>query len=176
MERSIDFFEISSGSWGQGADLGVRRRYPATVLLPDGKVAIVSGYDATGANASWRNAHYVDPLPDGVVDAPELAVYCGSGVTAAPVAQRLVLAGREDVRLSRREPRKTRAEAVDIVMGAGRGHVLHSATCRHERILEDGELAGPTDGFVEPAGQESRVERLTASRGRHCPRHRRTPP
>ena len=31
--------------------------------------------------------------------APELAAYCGSGVTAAVIAQRLVLAGRDDVRL-----------------------------------------------------------------------------
>ena len=46
-----------------------------------------------------RNAYFVEPLPTGLVDAPELAVYCGSGVTAAPVAQRLVLAGRDDVRL-----------------------------------------------------------------------------
>jgi thiosulfate/3-mercaptopyruvate sulfurtransferase len=46
-----------------------------------------------------RNAHFVEPLPDGVLDAPELAVYCGSAVTAAVVAQRLVLAGRDDVRL-----------------------------------------------------------------------------
>jgi thiosulfate/3-mercaptopyruvate sulfurtransferase len=46
-----------------------------------------------------RNAYFVEPLPDRVVEAPELAVYCGSGVTAARVAQRLVLAGRDDVRL-----------------------------------------------------------------------------
>ena len=32
-------------------------------------------------------------------DAPELVAYCGSGVTACVVAQKLVLAGREDVRL-----------------------------------------------------------------------------
>jgi hypothetical protein len=63
MERSIDFFEISSGSWGQGADLGVRRRYPATVLLPDGKVIVASGYDATGANPLLGNAHYLDLRP-----------------------------------------------------------------------------------------------------------------
>jgi len=63
MERSIDFFELSSGTWGQGIDLGVRRRFPATVLLPDGKVLVVSGYDATYANPLIRNAHYLDPRP-----------------------------------------------------------------------------------------------------------------
>lgn len=63
MERSIDFFELSTGSWAQGIDLGVRRRYPATVLLPDGKVMVVSGYDATDVNPFIRNAHYLDPRP-----------------------------------------------------------------------------------------------------------------
>ena len=63
MERSIDVFELSSGSWGQGIDLGVRRRYPATVLLPDGKVMMVSGYDATYGNPYIRNAHYLDMRP-----------------------------------------------------------------------------------------------------------------
>jgi thiosulfate/3-mercaptopyruvate sulfurtransferase len=46
-----------------------------------------------------RNAYFLGPLPDDVLEAPELVVYCGSGVTAAPVVQRLVLAGREDARL-----------------------------------------------------------------------------
>jgi len=62
MERSIDFFELTSG-WGQGIDLGVRRRYPATVLLPDGKVLIVSGYDATETSPVIRSAHYLDARP-----------------------------------------------------------------------------------------------------------------
>ena len=46
-----------------------------------------------------RTAHFLEPLPADVLDAPELAVYCGSGVSAAPVVLRLVLAGRDDVRL-----------------------------------------------------------------------------
>jgi galactose oxidase-like protein len=62
MERSIDVFEISSASWAHG-DLGVRRRFPATVLLPDGKVMLVSGYDATNTNPVLRNAHYLDLRP-----------------------------------------------------------------------------------------------------------------
>jgi hypothetical protein len=63
MERSIDFFELSTAAWAQGIDLGVRRRYPATVLLPDGKVLIASGYDATYGNPTIRNAHYLDVRP-----------------------------------------------------------------------------------------------------------------
>jgi thiosulfate/3-mercaptopyruvate sulfurtransferase len=46
-----------------------------------------------------RNAFFEQPLPADAVDAPELVVYCGSGVTACVQVQRLVLAGREDARL-----------------------------------------------------------------------------
>lgn len=46
-----------------------------------------------------RHAFFEHPPPAGVLDAAELAVYCGSGVTAAVQVQRLVLAGRADTRL-----------------------------------------------------------------------------
>ena len=46
-----------------------------------------------------RNAFFEEPLPAGATEPDEVAVYCGSGVTAAVVVQRLVLAGRDDVRL-----------------------------------------------------------------------------
>lgn len=46
-----------------------------------------------------RNAFFEQPLPEDVLDAPELAVYCGSGVTACVPLMRLVLAGRDDARL-----------------------------------------------------------------------------
>ncbi len=46
-----------------------------------------------------RNAFFEEPLPLGATDAPELVAYCGSGVTACVTAQKLVLAGRDDVRL-----------------------------------------------------------------------------
>jgi thiosulfate/3-mercaptopyruvate sulfurtransferase len=46
-----------------------------------------------------RNAYFLEPLPEDALEAPELVVYCGSGVSAAPVVQRLVLAGRTDTRL-----------------------------------------------------------------------------
>jgi thiosulfate/3-mercaptopyruvate sulfurtransferase len=46
-----------------------------------------------------RNAFFQEELPEGVTEAPEIAVYCGSGVTACVQVQRLVLAGRADARL-----------------------------------------------------------------------------
>ena len=46
-----------------------------------------------------RNAFFELPFPADVLDAPELAAYCGSGVTAAVVVQQAVLAGRHDIRL-----------------------------------------------------------------------------
>ena len=46
-----------------------------------------------------RNVFFEQPLPAGALDALELVTYCGSGVTAAVVAQRAILAGRNDIRL-----------------------------------------------------------------------------
>ncbi|HET7027909.1 MAG TPA: rhodanese-like domain-containing protein [Candidatus Limnocylindrales bacterium] len=46
-----------------------------------------------------RNAFFEEPLPPGAAEPDEIAVYCGSGVSAAPVVLRLVRAGRDDVRL-----------------------------------------------------------------------------
>jgi thiosulfate/3-mercaptopyruvate sulfurtransferase len=48
-----------------------------------------------------RNRFFLDetPLPSELLDAEELVVYCGSGVTACAVVHELVLAGREDARL-----------------------------------------------------------------------------
>jgi thiosulfate/3-mercaptopyruvate sulfurtransferase len=48
-----------------------------------------------------RNRFFRDetPLPRELLEADELVVYCGSGVTACAVVQELVLAGRDDTRL-----------------------------------------------------------------------------
>ena len=45
------------------------------------------------------NAYFEDTLAAGATDPAEIVAYCGSGVTACVVAQKLVLAGREDARL-----------------------------------------------------------------------------
>ena len=46
-----------------------------------------------------RNAFFEEPLPPGANEPPEVVAYCGSGVTACVVVQRLVAAGRNDARL-----------------------------------------------------------------------------
>jgi thiosulfate/3-mercaptopyruvate sulfurtransferase len=46
-----------------------------------------------------RNAPFTVPLPEGVLDAREIAVYCGSGVTACVDLLALAEAGRPDARL-----------------------------------------------------------------------------
>ena len=46
-----------------------------------------------------RNAPYTGALPEDAVEAEELAVYCGSGVTACVQLLALVRAGRPDARL-----------------------------------------------------------------------------
>jgi thiosulfate/3-mercaptopyruvate sulfurtransferase len=48
-----------------------------------------------------RNRYFLDdsPLPQDLRDAPDLVVYCGSGVTACAVIHELYLAGRDNARL-----------------------------------------------------------------------------
>ncbi len=45
------------------------------------------------------NVYFEDELPAGATDPAEIVAYCGSGVTACVVVQKLVLAGRNDTRL-----------------------------------------------------------------------------
>src|SRR5262245_15075689 len=61
----------------------------------------------------------------------------------------------QHVGLARRETRQPGAEAVDVVMRARGRHVLHATARGHERVLEDGILAGPADGLVEPRREEA---------------------
>jgi hypothetical protein len=63
-ERHIDLYELSLNQWVQVLDMGGRRRYPATVLLPDGKVLVVSGYDSQGSPVPIvQRAQYLDLRP-----------------------------------------------------------------------------------------------------------------
>ncbi len=77
---------------------------PALTLLDARSRARWLGHDepldpVAGRIPGARNAFFEEPLPDEATAAPGLVAYCGSGVTACVVVQRLVLAGRDDVRL-----------------------------------------------------------------------------
>src|SRR5688572_12699901 len=72
----------------------------------------------------------------------------------------------EDVGLARGKPGEARAEAIDVVVGAGGRHVLHAAAGGDEGVLEDGVFAGPAEGRVEATGDERVVQHAIAIR--HC--------
>jgi thiosulfate/3-mercaptopyruvate sulfurtransferase len=54
---------------------------------------------APGRIPGARNAPFTVPLPEGVLEAKEIAVYCGSGVTACVDLLALAQAGRSDAKL-----------------------------------------------------------------------------
>ena len=64
----IDMYEFCAKQWATSSlEMGVTRRHPATVLLPDGKVLVVSGHDdgapATAQPEGVRHAQYLDLRP-----------------------------------------------------------------------------------------------------------------
>lgn len=64
----IDMYEFCAKAWASSSlEMGVTRRHPATVLLPDGKVLVVSGHDdavpATAQPDGVRRAQYLDLRP-----------------------------------------------------------------------------------------------------------------
>jgi hypothetical protein len=65
VEHQVDLYEFSSFRWFNVVPtMGAPRRYPANVLLPDGKVLIVNGYDSQGSAVPVVfNAQYLDPRP-----------------------------------------------------------------------------------------------------------------
>lgn len=67
-EHHIDVYEFCAKQWAASSlEMGVNRRHPATVLLPDGKVLVVSGHDdsqpATAQPDGVRHAQYLDLRP-----------------------------------------------------------------------------------------------------------------
>ena len=70
-ERHVDVYEFCAKQWAPtSVEMGGPRRHPATVLLPDGKVLIVSGHDdsqpATAQPELVRHAQYLDLKPPAV--------------------------------------------------------------------------------------------------------------
>ena len=68
--HNVDVYEFCAKQWAPSSlHMGVNRRHPATVLLPDGKVLIVSGHDdtlpASAQPDGVRRAQYLDLRPPG---------------------------------------------------------------------------------------------------------------
>jgi hypothetical protein len=57
---ALDFYDPVAGSWFLQIDTGVPRTHPSTVLLPDGRLAILAGHSDT-ADPGQKHAGYVDP-------------------------------------------------------------------------------------------------------------------
>lgn len=67
-EHRIDVYEFCAKQWAASSlEMGVTRRHPATVLLPDGKILVVSGHDDAAPAAAQpdgvRHAQYLDLRP-----------------------------------------------------------------------------------------------------------------
>ena len=104
VERSPFVPHVRDDDLIEAAEIRNRLGDPSLVLLdaraPERWRGDVEPLDpVAGRIPGARNAFFEEPLPADATEAPEIAAYCGSGVTAAVIALRLVLAGRDDVRL-----------------------------------------------------------------------------
>jgi thiosulfate/3-mercaptopyruvate sulfurtransferase len=95
-----------TGDTADAAELLDRLRDPSLTLVdaraPERWRGEVEPIDpVAGRIPGARNRFFLDesPLPAELLAAPDLVVYCGSGVTACAVLHELHLAGRDDARL-----------------------------------------------------------------------------
>jgi galactose oxidase len=57
---TVDFYDPVAESWFLRISTGIPRTHPSTVILPDGRVAIIAGHSDTG-DPGQKHAGYVDP-------------------------------------------------------------------------------------------------------------------
>ncbi|MEM7306735.1 MAG: galactose oxidase early set domain-containing protein [Planctomycetota bacterium] len=60
-QHSADVYDPVVGAWLPTVDLQIRRHHPSTVLLPDGRVLLLSGHDESTGDPGVTRAQYVDP-------------------------------------------------------------------------------------------------------------------
>lgn len=60
-ETNIDVYDPSTDSWKPRIDSGTHRHHPATVILPDARIAIIGGWNLTN-DTTVGQVQYVDPL------------------------------------------------------------------------------------------------------------------
>ncbi len=58
--QHVDVFDPVQETWLPRTDMGVMRHHPTSVLLPDGRVLVVTGHNKNGTQG-LRHATYVDP-------------------------------------------------------------------------------------------------------------------
>lgn len=78
-ERTIDVYDPVQDAWIAQIDMGVNRRHPSTVILPDGRILILAGHSDMG-DPNVGFAQYVDPkngfsLSKGTAWMPEVRGY-----------------------------------------------------------------------------------------------------
>jgi hypothetical protein len=95
----VDVYDPVADTWRPRLDVGTHRHDPATVVLPDGRVLILNGYNDEG-NAGVGRAQYVDPasgfaLADGSSEMPEVRGYHNLAILL-PDGRVLVGGGNDD--------------------------------------------------------------------------------
>lgn len=69
---NTEFFDYTTSTWTQGPDMNYGRWYPTNVLMPDGTVLILSGFDSTGVTNVHPMELY-DPTTDTISVLPASA-------------------------------------------------------------------------------------------------------
>lgn len=70
--QNTEFFDTANSTWTQGPDMTYGRWYPTNVLMPDGTVLILSGFDSEGVTNVHPMEQY-DPVTDTISTLPTSA-------------------------------------------------------------------------------------------------------
>jgi Domain of unknown function (DUF1929)/Glyoxal oxidase N-terminus len=70
--QNTEFFDSTNSTWTQGPDMTYGRWYPTNVLMPDGTVLILSGFDSEGTTNVHAMEQY-DPVTDTISVLPSSA-------------------------------------------------------------------------------------------------------
>ncbi len=103
-QRSFDVYDPVRDEWlfdGERGALDTARHHPATVLLPDGKIAVVGGHSHAQDRERLQQAFYIDPREGfrGLAGIAEMGQPLGHGYHAVSLLMpdgRVLLAGGRD--------------------------------------------------------------------------------
>ena len=100
LESHVDVYDPVANAWRPSIPMHGPRHHPATVLLPDGRVLILNGWDDVSQVSQTGYAEYVDPrngfaLTQGTANMPETRGYHNLAVLL-PDGRVLVASGNVD--------------------------------------------------------------------------------